>query len=253
MPGTILDIFNQDAFSASALTGNINIVPNNYGRVRALGLFRDEPIPTTTVTVIVENGVLNLLPTRPRGGPPSLGTRGKQKPMAFVVPHIPHDDSVLATDVQNMLSVYGPMVQLETALDYTNRKLATMRLKHGITLEHMRVTALRGRILDSDGSVLLDLFSRFSVTEKVVDFLLGTAATDIVGLCRSVTGYMEDNLLGETMTGVHALASPEWLAKFVSHPKFVDTYKFYARAGLDPATVDTRKGFEFYEVDPTDA
>ncbi len=27
----ILDIFNQDAFSASALTGNITLVPNAYG------------------------------------------------------------------------------------------------------------------------------------------------------------------------------------------------------------------------------
>ena len=77
MAPTILDIFNQDAFSASSLTGTITIVPNSYGRINALGLFRPEPIPTTNVTVIIEDGVLNLLPTRPRGGPASLGTRGE--------------------------------------------------------------------------------------------------------------------------------------------------------------------------------
>ena len=45
----VLDIFNNDAFSASTLTRAITIVPNSYGRIRALGLFRDEPIPTTSV------------------------------------------------------------------------------------------------------------------------------------------------------------------------------------------------------------
>ena len=86
---TILDIFNQDAFSASALTGNVTLVPNSYGRINELGLFTPEPIATTSVTLFIENGVLTLLPTRPRGGPASLGTRGKQKPKAFYVPHIP--------------------------------------------------------------------------------------------------------------------------------------------------------------------
>ncbi|CAO4138614.1 major capsid protein [Methylorubrum extorquens] len=65
----ILDIFNQDAFSAAALTGNITIVPNSYGRINELGIFRPEPIATTSVIVIIEDGVLNLLPTRPRRWP----------------------------------------------------------------------------------------------------------------------------------------------------------------------------------------
>ena len=75
----IIDIFNQEAFSASSLTGTITMVPNSYGRINELGIFRPEPIATTTVTVIIEDGVLNLLPTRPRGGPASLGTRGRQR------------------------------------------------------------------------------------------------------------------------------------------------------------------------------
>jgi hypothetical protein len=244
MPETILDIFNQDAFSASALTGNISVVPNNYGRIRELELFRDEPIPTTTVTVLIENGVLNLLPSRPRGGPASLGTRGKQKPAAFVVPHIPHDDSVLATDVQNLLASYGAQVQLENVLDFVNRKLVTMRRKHAITLEHLRVTALRGRVLDSDGSVLVDLFQRFGVTEKVFDFTLGTSTADVAGMCDRVTGYMEDNLLGETMTGVHALASPEWMAGFTSHKSVKDAFMFFA-SPQNPNRDSVRKGFTF--------
>lgn len=240
----ILDIFNQDGFSAAALTANIAMVPNQYGRINELGLFTPEPIATTSVIVTIENGVLNLLPTRPRGGPASLGTRGKQKPKAFVVPHIPHEDSVLATDVQNMIAAYGGTVQLETVLGFVNRKLITMRKKHAITLEHLRVTALKGVILDYDGSVLIDLFAAFGVMEKVVDFALGTSSTDVGAKCDEVVGYMEDNLLGETMSGVHALASPEWMSRFTSHASVKAAFQYYT-ATQNPLRDSVRKGFPF--------
>ncbi len=246
MADTILDIFNQDAFAASSLTANIALVPNQYGRINQLGLFTNEPVSTTSVIVTIENGVLNLLPTRPRGGPASLGTRGRQKPKAFVVPHIPHEDSVLATDVQNMLAAYGGGggISLETVLGFVNRKLITMRKKHAITLEHLRVTALRGVILDYDGAPILDLFQSFGVTEKVVDFALGTASTDVGGKCDEVVGYMEDNLLGETMSGVHALASPEWMSRFTSHASVKDAFKYFT-ATQNPLRDSVRKGFPF--------
>ncbi|CAO4138033.1 major capsid protein [Methylorubrum extorquens] len=241
----ILDIFNQDAFSAAALTGNITIVPNSYGRINELGIFRPEPIATTSVIVIIEDGVLNLLPTRPRGGPVSLGTRGKQRPKSFVVPHIPHEDSVLATDVQNMLAL-SPQgsAGLETVLGFVNRKLITMRRKHAITLENLRMGALKGIVRDYDGSVLVNYFTEFGITEKVVDFLLGTAGTDVLGKCQEVTGYMEDNLLGETMTGVHALCSPEWFAAFTRHASVKEAFKYY-QSGPQILREDVRKSFTF--------
>lgn len=240
----ILDIFNNDAFSATTLTRSISIVPNSYGRVRELGLFRPEPIATTSVIVAIENGVLNLLPTRPRGGPASLGTRGRTNLRSFVVPHIPHEDSVLATDVQNVLALAGAAAGLESVQGLVNRKLITMRSKHAITLEKLRMDALKGVIKDYDGSTLLDLFGAFGVEQKVIDFELGTPTTDVGAKCDLVTGYMEDNLLGETMTGVHALASPEWMAKFTGHKSVKEAYQFFA-SPQNPNRDSIRKGFLF--------
>ena len=251
---TMIDIFNQDAFSAASLTQGIYQVPNTYGRLNQLGLFRPEPVATRAGIVVIENGVLNLLPTRPVGGPASLGTRGKQKPIPFYVLHIPHDDAVFASDVQNMLALGqingGGLVNgvgLETVQGFLDRKLITMRNKHAITLENLRVGAIKGRILDSDGSVLLDLFQTFGATEQVFDFKFGTTgvgAVDVNGMCQSITGYMEDNLLGETMTGVQALCSPEFFRGLISSPNVKDAYKFY-QAGLQPLRDDVRKGFRF--------
>src|SRR5690606_23198733 len=103
----IIDIFNDAAFSATSLTQAINVVPNDYGRLRELGLFNDEPIPTTTVAMLYENGTLNLLPTRERGAPSSLGMPEKRTARAFNTFHIPHDDFVRADDVQNIIARVG--------------------------------------------------------------------------------------------------------------------------------------------------
>lgn len=242
----ILDIFNDAAFSAVSLTDTVNIVPNTYGRINELGLFQNEPVSTTSVAIDIANGVLNLLPMRPRGGPASVGTRERQNLQAFVVPHIPHDDSVLALDVQNMLA-RAPQLGLESVIGAVNRKLITMRRKHAITLENLRMGALKGRILDYDGTVVIDLFARFGVTEKTIDFALGTATTDVGGKLRELSGYMEDSLMGDTMTGVHGFASPTWFAKYIAHASVKDAFKFYTST-QDPNRQDVRRGFSYQGV-----
>ena len=238
----ILDIFGNAAFSSTSLTQAINIVPNDYGRIRELGLFDSEPLTTTTVAVQFANGTLNLLPTRERGAPPSLGMPEKRGVRQFRCFHIPHDDYVRADDVQNIISRTAADTVLESVADLVNRKQVVMRRKHAITLEHMRMGALRGEILDSDGSSLLNLFTEFSVTQKTIDFVLGTAGTEVGAKIDELTAYMEDNLMGETMTGVHVLASPEWFAKLVAHAKVVDAWKYYDGA-YNPLRNDVRKRF----------
>jgi hypothetical protein len=224
---TIVDIFGNAAFSSTSLTQAINIVPNDYGRIRDLGLFSDEPIPTTTVSVHYENGTLNLLPTRERGAPSSLGMPEKRNARQFACFHIPHDDFVRADDVQNILARVGQDGVLESVETLVNRKQIVMRRKHAITLEHMRMGALRGEILDSDGSSLLNLFTAFGVTQKEIDFVLGTAGTDVGAKIDEVVSYIEDNLKGETMDSVHVLASPEWFSKLIGHATIKDAWKYY--------------------------
>ncbi|WP_281407891.1 major capsid protein [Methylobacterium sp. WL69] len=128
-----------------------------------------------------------------------------------------------------------------------NRKLITMRRKHAITLENLRMGALKGVITDYDGTVLIDLFAQFGVTPKVVDFALGTAGTDVGAKLREVSGYMEDSLQGDTMSGVHGFAGPGWFSKYIGHASVKDAYKFYAST-QDPNRQDVRRGFTYQNV-----
>lgn len=240
----IVDIFNNEAFRGVQLTANVNVVPNSYGRLNELGLFPGEGVATTAVAVQYANGALNLLPTRVRGGPPSLGLSPKNNVRYFAVPHIPHDDYVTAGDVQNIMALGGDtLANVETVV---NRKLLRMRRKHAITLEHLRMGALKGIILDADGSTILNLYTEFGITEKVVSFALGTGTTDVVAKCREVIGYIEDNLMGDVMTGVHCLASPTFFAALVAHANVKEAYKYFASApNQNVLRDDVRRYFPF--------
>ena len=92
--------FDDPAFSMASLTDSINILPNMYGRAGELGLFRNKPVRTRSITIEENNGVLNLLPTQAPETPGSVGVRGKRKLRSFNIPHIPHDDVVLPEEVQ---------------------------------------------------------------------------------------------------------------------------------------------------------
>ncbi|RZK46187.1 MAG: hypothetical protein EOO59_19680, partial [Hymenobacter sp.] len=100
---------------------------------RELGLFAPEPIATTSVAVQYANGTLNLLPTRERGAPSSLGMPEKRGIRQFGCFHIPHDDFVRADDVQNIISRVAADQVIDSVQSLVNRKQIVMRRKHAIS------------------------------------------------------------------------------------------------------------------------
>ena len=185
---------------------------------------------------------MTLLPTKPVGAPGTTGKAGKRKVRSFVVPHIPHEDIVLASDVDGVRE-FGSQDQMKTVITEVNNKLQAMRNKHDITLEHLRMGALKGIILDADGSTLYNLYTEFEITQKSVDFVLGTAGTEIREKCAEVVRHIEDNLLGEVMTSVRCLVSKEFFDKLVKHATVKDAYKYFNQT--QNLSGDFRKGFTF--------
>lgn len=159
------DIFANPAFGITNLTQSINILPNLYGRLAEMGLFASKPITTRSVIIEEKYGVLHLLPSKPLGSPGTVGESGSRKIRSFVVPHIPHDDIVLPGDVAGVRA-FGSETELETVASIVNDRLQAMKNKHDITHEWLRMGALKGLILDGDGSALYDLFTEFGITKK---------------------------------------------------------------------------------------
>lgn len=238
----MINPFESDVFSMTSLTESINILPNNYGKLEAMNLFPQKSVRTRNIAVEEMNGVLNLLPTQIPGGNATVGTRGKRKMRSFTIPHIPHDDVVLPEEVQG-IRAFGSETELQAMATVITDHLQSMRNKHAITLEHLQMGALKGNILDADGSLLYNLYDEFEITPKTVNFALGTAGTDVKKKCLEVVRHIEDNLCGEFMTGVHCLVSAEFFDALTSHSKVKEAYERWQEGAA--LRDDMRSGFTF--------
>jgi hypothetical protein len=234
--------FQNPAFSMTSLTAAINILPNTYGRIEQLNLMPPNPVRFRAITVEEQNGVLNLLPTAVLGSPGTLGKRGRRTVRSFTVPHIPHDDVVLPEEIQG-IRAFGSEDTTRAYADVLATHLQNMRNKHAITLEYLRMGALKGVILDADSSTLFDLYTEFGITAKSVNFQLSISTTDVKKKCLEVIRHVEDNLKGEVMTRVHALVSQEFFDALTSHALVKDAYQRWQ----DGAALrdDMRSGFPF--------
>jgi hypothetical protein len=220
----IANPFDTDAFSLTSLTDAINILPNNYGKISQMNLFPGKSVRTRTIVVEEQNGVLNLLQTQHPGGPATFEGRTKRKLRSFTIPHIPHDDVILPEEIMGVRA-FGSESELQAMSNIVADHLQSMRNKHAITLEHLRMGALKGIILDADGSTLYNLYNEFEITPKTVNFALGTASTDVKKKCLEVLRHIEDNLHGEIMTDVHCLVSAEFFDALTSHSKVKEAYE----------------------------
>lgn len=249
--------FHNPAFSLTAMTAAINILPNQYGRLDELNLFPVKPVRFRQIAVEEKNGVLSLLPTLPPGSPGTVGKRGKRKMRAFAIPHIPHDDVVLPEEVSG-IRAFGTETELESIASVMADHLQTMRNKHAITLEHLRMGALKGVILDADGTELANLFNIFEITPKVINFELGNENTNVRKKCLDLKRYMEKALKGERMDGIRVLVSEEFFDAFTSHKQVKEAYdRWQEGAALrDDMRTDFRLAgvrFEEYSGEASDA
>jgi hypothetical protein len=237
------NLANDPAFNVASLTGAINLLPNNYGRIVRSGMFPVKGIETRTVMIEESQGILSILKSRPLGAPSTAARNAKRKVRSFTVPHIPHEDAILAASVQGVRA-FGSQTVLETVTGKVNDKLQEMKNKHMITLEHLTVGALKGIILDADGSTLYNLYSEFEITQKIVDFVLGTDTTKVANKCREVVRHIESELKGEVSSGIRALVSQEFYDKLITHPSVEKAFAGWV-AAEERIGGDLRKGFKF--------
>ena len=213
----MINPFTQDAYNLVALSDAISILPNKYGRLNEMGLFIPKPQTSRAVFVEMKNGVLNLLPTRPVGAPGTVATRSTRNLRPFLIPHIPHEDTILPSEYGG-IRAFGTENQYMTLAGVLAEHLQTARDKFEITWEYLKWGALNGLILDADGALIYNLFSEFGIQQKTVDFALDDDTTDVKAKTFEVARHIEDNAMGEIFSYIHAMVSSEFFDALVSHP-----------------------------------
>lgn len=225
---TLLD----EAFGAGVnLTTAINdIALPNEPRINLVTDWDEAGIDTTKGFIEREGEVISFLPTAARGGVAQPHRSGPRAGVEVSTVHIPTRGSALADEVQDMRAFGKTTSDTPDALRV--KKLTEMRKNIEQTLAGHRVGAIKGLVLDADGSVILDMFALWGVAQQVVSFALDVSGTNILTKVIDSERKSEDALGGNTPTEFVALASPSFMDGLRSHADYERRLQYAAPSAL---------------------
>lgn len=221
-------------------TDELLIIPNQWGFINSLNIFKYKG--STQHSFLFDETTRNqvLLLDTPRGERSTYGTKGTSKTHSVPIPHFTYDDAVLPEDLQGV-RMEGTEADNLTLAAARAEVLERARRNWSITQEYARMQALKGDVYSPNGTVSINWYTEFGVTQKVVDFLIDNPAgsTDVRAKVEEVISHMQDNLFtGEMLGRTIVVCSPEFFTKLINHDAISDAYMHYSamnnQGGLEP-------------------
>lgn len=238
-----LDVFNNDAFHLVPLSQAMTLMPFQPTMIRSMGLFAEQGITTVAASIEMENNVLSLVATAPRGAPGAVKNLPRRTVKDFRSIHLPQRCQVYADEVIG-LRAFGKSTEVETAMKRLQAKMAICRRDLDLTIEFQRIGAIKGIVVDSDGTTpLWNWFTEFGVTQQTMNFDLAVGGTDVRQKCVDTSRKSEDELGGISNSGMEALCSPEFFDALVGHANVIDSFKY--QEGKENRKDLRRAGFEY--------
>jgi hypothetical protein len=238
-----ITIFQDEAFGVDALLAVINEDHELPGQIAAAGLFEEQGVPSTVVQIEKDGMSLALVKSAPRGAPGQAVTGDKRSLIPFNTIHLPQTFQILADEIQGIRAV-GSLTELMQVQAYVTRRIEKARRQLALTHEFQRIGAIKGKVVDADGSSLFDIFQRFGINRpQAFSLELDNPDTDVSAKCAEILDAQDDALGNVTSTGARAYCGKTLWAKLVGHKSVREAYlNWQAAAQL---MGDRRQPFEF--------
>lgn len=227
-----IDIFSGDAFSMGTLTDSIEKMPYSPGLLRSMGLFTPRPVRTEYVAIESKNHTLAIIQTSERGGPLEQGRRDKRSLRRFDTVRLAKADRVSASEIQG-IRAYGTETELMQAADLVADSNMKLRGDLELTFEKHRLGAIQGKVLDADGTEIIDWFDEWDIAvPTAIEFKLDTAGTEVEAICRDIQRRQARASQGlwTPSTYTAALAGDLFFDKLTRHKTVKETYLNQAQA-----------------------
>lgn len=222
-----MDVFNNNAFGATSLSGFVQKMDFQPQLLGSLGIFAPRPVRTRTVFVDRVDGQLTLIPASADGAPPAQLERDKRDAVPLRTSRLAKSFTLYAHELDS-LRASGTETELMSVQAEMATRLQRLREDMDLTHEHMRLGALQGKVLDADGvTVLHDFEAAFDEAVPAATSLeLDVTTTDVPGLCRQIVRSMARSARGSftPATTVHALAGDSFYDALMNHPSVKETY-----------------------------
>ena len=164
-------------FDCTEMTAAVNKLPALPVYFRRL--FEVKGVKSTTVSLDIRKGRIVLIGDSPRNtAPESLAGRGaKRESMNLSCAHLAMSDTREPEDLQDVRA-FGSTEPISVAEVY-NDKMQQLKDNMTATMEFHRLGAIKGVVLDADGTTVLhDIFKTFGVTKKTLPILFPKTAAD---------------------------------------------------------------------------
>lgn len=233
-----MNVFTQDAFSATSLTAAVDQLGYVPGFLGAQGIFIPPPLgQPRTVDIWIEsraNGPA-LIQTSPRGAPPSQKQSDRAEARPFKTGRLAEASRITAAELQGIRQ-FGSETELRQLQVEIARRQFLIRNDFELTKENMRLGALQGLLLDADGSTIYDWADEFDQTIPAeVDFDLDNAAPAAGVLRKACTAAVRSMTralkgLGGNAVRFGAICGDEFWDALIAHPEVRATYLGYTAA-----------------------
>ena len=120
-----------------------------------------------------------------------------------------------------------------------------MNANHEVTLEFLRMGALKGELLDGDGSTIL--YNLFDVTRQTHDFKFSSTTTDVRAQGVKARRLVDDALGALPYTGLHAFFGSEFFDALVGHKSVKEAYQRWQDG--EALRNDPKGQFRFADID----
>lgn len=233
----VLDVFNQDAFGFVALTDAINKMPFAPSRASTVVDWNEQGVPVTTVEFEQMSNVITLYNPRERGGPGETRPKPKRQVEILKIPHYEANGGVNADEVQGVRAFGSNQFQTVQNKVAEVQEIQTTDLD--ATLEYQRLGAIKGIILNADGSTYVNLFTKFAVTpQPELDFNLDSTADDgsLIAVFDELKRRVARALGGIPFTGIYGFASDTWWDALMKNTERRKTYQAQNAAQLREGT-----------------
>lgn len=175
-----MSTFNGDAFSLVEMTDAIENMEYQPTLLRDLKVFEKQPIRTTQVQMESKQGKLTLVPISERGSPLTQAEKKGRDIRSHPTMRLAKQDVLQASEIQN-IRAFGKSSELQEVKKEVRDRIMSLQSDLELTEENMRLGAIQGKIIDADGTEVVDWFNYWGITPPAeYDFDLANATDDAI-------------------------------------------------------------------------
>lgn len=224
----MIDVFNNDAFAMTSMSEALQKVYNPSLSILKSGLFTAKPINTRSFIMDVKEHHFNILPLQQVGEP--IPQRSFKKGAMTQIPtyRIGEGAKLMAAELAFLRQFGTPDEMVAAAVTEVAVRQQALLTDHDATLEYMYLNALDGKVVDKDGTVLIDMYDLFDLSRPAsVALPLSTAKDgDLRELIeRQICIKIEDAAAGAQFSTIDASCGEDAWFALMKNPEFRELQK----------------------------